>query len=255
MIILFVSILLSVLLFAVGVYFVVHGYRDFCSARLYNLSIASQVDSVGGVGISIICVAPKGVAAVVNLLGVTYPCSEVVVAVDRKSQANLVSQLKIRYALSGVQCEDVTVYRSTRYSFRRLVVIVAEKQKSNAQLVELSVQQAIFNYLFIVPSSAGLFPHSVGVVAEVIASQTDGQVDVISTMDRDVNLYSREALRRGVNSSSNSQKIHIAQPLLLDNFSVADNYLTIERSGYNFWDFLSLKIMKYRNKLLSLRKP
>ena len=48
MIILFVSILLSVLLFAVGVYFVVHGYRDFCSARLYNLSIASQVDSVGG---------------------------------------------------------------------------------------------------------------------------------------------------------------------------------------------------------------
>ena len=255
MMLLFVPILLSVMMLLIGLGYVVFCYKIFVRVRIDSLCLASQVDSVGGVEISMLCVSPEGVGVVVNLLSVEYPRSEVVVAVNRDEHLNLIAQLQIRYSLVGVQSQNVVVYRSGSCSCRRLVVVVSRSRCSREVLLELSAQHAAYNYLFVAPSTGGLLPYAIGVVADVIASESSGSVDVLTTLDRGVVVYSRQAWRGWCGGKRELAKIEILEPLVLDSFDVDKDYLLLERSRYNFLDFLSLNIMRYRNKLLSLVKP
>lgn len=255
MMLLVLFLLLFVTLIIVGLRFLLSRYKVFTDVRLQSLSIAPQVDSVGGVGISMLCVSVEGVSAVVNLLGTEYPYSEVVVAVNREKHQNLIALLQLRYSLTGVQYQDVIVYRSECCCFRRLVVVVAKTSCNTERLLEYSAEQAIYNYLLVVPSTAGLLPYAVGIVADAIAAQTYGRVDVVTTMDRGVVAYSRQSWKRRRDENCQLTTIEIKEPIVLDKFSQEDDGLLIERARYNFWDFLSLNIMRYRNKLLSLRKP
>ena len=74
-------------------------------------------------------------------------------------------------------------------------------------------------------------------------------------------MLSRSAWRRGIPFSLQSisvlqqNRIHINQIVTLDVESESGSEVMIERARYNFWDFLALNIMKYRKKLLSLKKP
>ena len=74
-------------------------------------------------------------------------------------------------------------------------------------------------------------------------------------------MLSRSAWRRGAQFSSQSisvlqqNRIHINQIITHDVESERGSDVMIERARYNFGDFLALNIMKYRKKLLSLKKP
>lgn len=255
MILLGILISIAVLLFVVACYYVLSRYRIFECVRLRALSVASRTDSVGGVGISMLCPSPESIATVVNLLGVTYPQSEVVVAVRRGERENFVAQLTIRYRLQSTNVGEVTVCRSKCCAFRRLVVVVAERDAENSHLLQLASQEAIYNYLLVVPSSGGVLPYSLGVIADAVAEQSAGRVNVVTTMDKGVVLYSRQAWQERDERKSATTKLHINEPIVLDCYSLEEHYLLLERARYNFWEFLSLNIMRYRNKLLSLRKP
>lgn len=261
MILVIVAISIAILLLIVAVAFVCRCYRIFLSTRLLGLSTASEVDSVGGVAISILCPSPEGIATVVNLLGVRYPCSEVVVAIDRRRHNNLLLQLKMRYSLVGLQCLDGELFRSYRCCFRRLVVVASDSSLGYDGLLDLAARNAMYDYLMAVPPSVRLIADSLGFIADSIASKIGDRVDIVTTSERSVVVLSRSAWRRGVPFSSQSisvlqqNRIHINQIITLDVESESGSDVMIERARYNFWDFLALNIMKYRKKLLSLKKP
>lgn len=254
-----VVILFLTSIFALGLW-IARTRRIFCRTRLCALSLAAESDSIGGVGISLLCPSPASAAVVVALLDTRYPLSEVVVAVDPEQQSNLLSQLKLRYSLLPCSAEGCVVYRSRLRTFRRLVVVVTSEKSLDSQC-DLAAQNALFDYLLRVPSDCRIFPFAVGRIAESLAAQPIGQVDVVTTAECGVTLLSRTEWReRGGFGAAlmhppTRRNIHIAEPLVFVDMAEKGQQLLVERSRYNFWDFLALNIMKYRNKLLSLRKP
>ena len=225
--------------------------QEFAQVRLLSLSTAADSDVVGGVGISLLVASPASLSAVVNLLDSRYPLSEVVVALNCEKQPNLLQQLKLRYALVACSVEGCTVYRSRERVYRRLVVVTTREK-------DLAAHNALFDYLLRVPADYQLFTFAVGRIAEVLASELSRGVDVVTTEQRGLYLLSRrEWLSCGgfgdEPQQSNSKIVHISEPLCLNN-SDKDYSLLVERSRYNFCDFLALKIMRYGNKLLSLIK-
>lgn len=254
MILIVAAVVFVLLLLCVSIVIVVSLYRVFGVVRLRGLSMASRVDSVGGVTISVLCPSAHDITVVVALLSTTYPQSEVVVALNRAKSSNLVAQLSIRYLLFGVAADGVTVYRSASCCYRRLVVVVSEKVVPESQLLEIASEQARYNYLLVMTPYGGLLPHSLGVIADRVAEYSATCVDVVE-IDSSVALYSRAAWQNCRDSAARLSKIRISEPIVLEGFDVDRNLELIERSQYNFWDFLSLNIMRYRNKLLSLRKP
>lgn len=256
-----VAISIALLLLIVAVVLICRCYKIFSATQFLGLSTASQTDCIGGVGISILSPLPEGIATVVNLLGVSYPASEVVVAINRVQQRNLLLQLKIRYSLIGFKSQEGEVYRSYRYCFRRLIVVASDSVLAREQLIDLAARNAIYDYLLAVPCSCHLFADSLGLIADSVASQTEGRVDMATTTDSDIVLLSRNAWRKNggfcaaLQSLQYGQKLHISQILTLNEKTQSEHSLIIERARYNFWDFLALNIMKFRNKLLSLKKP
>lgn len=232
--------------------------QEFAQVRLLSLSTAADSDVVGGVGISLLVASPASLSAMVNLLDSRYPLSEVVVALNCEKQPNLLQQLKLRYALVACSVEGCTVYRSRDRAYRRLVVVTTREKVDSAALYDLAAHNALFDYLLRVPADYQLFTFAVGRIAEVLASELSGGVDVVTTEQIGLYLLSRrEWLSRGgfgdEPQQSNSKIVHISEPLCLNN-SDKDYSLLVERSRYNFCDFLALKIMRYGNKLLSLIK-
>ena len=236
---------------------VVRVRRLFCTARMLSLSMASRSDSVGGVGISILVASPINIGVVISLLDSEYPLSEVVVALNGEQHKNLLSQLKIRYSLgqcSGVGC---AIYRSRSRCYRRLVVVVACGITDREMLLDLAARNALYNYLLTAPSQCSLFPFAVGRMAEMIGEQPTASVDCITTTERELTLLSREKWRSGVGHGATQQDmaiIHISEPMMFREPLKREDSLIVERSRYNFWDFLVLVIMKYQKKVLSLRK-
>ena len=234
-------------------------YRIFCRVRLYSLSTASKSDAVGGVGISILCPQPQGIDTVGGLLRSSYPLSEVVVALDVARQRNLFLQLKLRYSLIIYMEDGVTIYRSSRCCFRRLVVVVGERIAKQGELLELAARSSMYDYMLSVPSDCRLCASSVGHIVDVIASQRERSVDMVTTSERGIMLLSRRLWRQqgGFYENRGAKRgegvLHIYEPLICYPTSDRGQSLLVERAEYNFWAFLSLNIMKYRNKLLSLR--
>ena len=261
MILVIVAISIAILLLIVAVIFVCRCYRIFLTTRLLGLSTASEVDSVGGVSISILCPSPESITTVVDLLGVRYPRSEVVVAIDRRQHNNLLLQLKMRYSLVGVQCLDGEIFRSYRCCFRRLVVVACDSGLGYDGLLDLAAKNAMYDYLLAVPPSTRLVADSLGFIADSIASKIGDRVEMVTTSERDIVMLSRSAWRRGVPFCSQSKivsqqnRIHLCQIITIDTKSESSRNVMIERARYNFWDFLALNIMKYRKNLLSLKKP
>ena len=249
-------VLLSILL----IYKILRLRELFGRMRLVSLSTAADCDSVGGVGISVLVASPAGVSVVVNLLDSRYPLSEVVVALNEVKSCNLLAQLKIRYALMACSSAQCVVYRSRDRAFRRLVVVVAREECDREQLYDLAASNALFEYLLRVPDRCYLFATAVGRVAEVLAAEVSKGTDVVTTQESGLILLSRrEWLARGGFAASEGgvavgKVVYIAEPLALCRQMENDDYMLIERSRYNFWDFLALYIMKSGNKLLSLVK-
>ena len=237
--------------------FVTQRYKAFTRARLSALSIAAQTDSVGSIGISILCPAPTNITTVVNLLDSTYPNTEVVIALNSLSQRNLLSQLAIRYSLQPVYISEVCVYRSNRAIFRRLVVVSSEQVRGKEHLANLAAHHALYHHLLLLRSELMLLPYAIGRIADAISSDSGD----IAIMDSNIYLTTRQQWRKQGyifnTKPPKKSKISniISEPLLFDSHTIAKRSAIIERSRYNFWDFLSLNIMKYRNKLLSLKKP
>ena len=229
--------------------------------RISSLSTASESDAVGGVGISIVCASPTSVAVVVSLLDSRYPLSEVVVAIDSVKHSNLLQQLKIRYALAPYQQGDCEVHRSRDRAFRRLVVVAKSGETTDTELLyDLAARNALFDNLLRVPPSGRLFHFAVGKFAELIASERAASVEIITTDERGVYLLSRRVWRScggyaKVDAKSLQNRLHIAEPLGFGGPTAKGYALLVERSRYNFFDFLALNIMRYGNKLLSLVKP
>lgn len=237
--------------------FVTKHYKAFTRARLSALSIAAQTDSVGSIGISILCPAPTSITTVVNLLDSTYPNTEVVIALNSLSQRNLLSQLAIRYSLQPVYISEVCVYRSNRAIFRRLVVVSSEQVKHKEHLANLAAHHALYHHLLLLRSEFKLLPYAIGRIADAISSDSG---EIVIT-DCNITLTTRHQWRKQgyifdtkPTKRTNASNI-ISEPLLFDSHTITKRSVIIERSRYNFWDFLSLNIMKYRNKLLSLKKP
>ena len=203
----------------------------FLQHRLASVSSASDIDAIGCIGISILCSDPVNISVVVGLLATRYPLSEVVVVIDSASHPDLLAQLILRYSLR-LNCEHAhNTFRSTQLCYRRLVVI-----------------------------DCGLFPYAAGRFVQTIASMPTGRVDAITTSEKNTLLISR-ALWIDKGSFKDIDKhltgcftLHLCEPLEFTPILGKEHYELIERSGYNFSDFLALNIMKSANKLLSLRK-
>ena len=255
-----VAITIFSLLLILLIYKLIEWRREFLSVRISSLSTASESDAVGGVGISIVCASPTSVAVVVSLLDSRYPLSEVVVAIDSVKHSNLLQQLKIRYALAPYQQGDCEVYRSRDRAFRRLVVVAKSGEADTELLYDLAARNALFDNLLRVPPSGRLFHFAVGKFAELIASERAASVEIITTAERGVYLLSRRVWRScggyaKVDAKSLQNRLHIAEPLGFGGPTAKGYALLVERSRYNFFDFLALNIMRYGNKLLSLVKP
>lgn len=250
---LFCALAVAVILFTLRVYHI------FCRVRLAALSIASKADAVGGVGVSVLCTMPRGVDTVVGLLGSLYPMSEVVVVMDRVRQSNLFQQLRLRYSLVGAVADSPSVYRSQRGCYRRLVVVLTEGMSREAML-DAAARNAIYDYLLSAPEEGTLCRSTVGHIADTIAAQS-GALDVVTTSDRGVVIVSRAKWRKcgGFGALGRGERgdgvVHMAEPMVCYSTTERGQTVVIERAEYNFWGFLSLFIMKYRNKLLSLKKP
>ena len=104
-------------------------------------------------------------------------------------------------------------------------------------------------------------PFAVGKVAEKIASVSAAEVDIITTAEVGVSVWSRRCwllcggFGGSVPKGHNLKKMSIFEPLAMRGELDRDYSLLVERSRYNFWDYFALKIMKNGNKLLSLIKP
>lgn len=246
-----------VVLTAVAMVWVVRMRRLFCVVRLKSLSMASRSDSVGGVGVSLLLPSPVSVEVVISLLDSEYPLSEVVVAIDGERQKNLLSQLKIRYSLAECSGERCNVYRSRNRCYRRLVVVVVQGITDRESLLDAAAQNALYDYLLATPSSAFLLPFAVGRMAEEIGERPTASVDCITTTDSQLLLLSRRKWRAqgGFSLPGDVERCHIAEPLIFHEPLQKGDSLTIERSRYNFGDFLALVIMKYQKKVLPLQKP
>lgn len=234
--------------------------RDFHYTRIASLSTASESDTIGGVGVSILCASPKHCAIITSLLDSTYPTCEVIVAISSKKQHNLVAQIELRYSLVSHNKGDIEIYKSENSSLSRLTVIVFHMLASRDKMLNMAAKYATFDYLLCVPSESYLLPFAVGRVAVAIAATNVGCVDRITTSERGVFAVSKkEWIKNGgatVTRHPKSRKtVHIAEYLTIDDTIQNAHYVLIERSRYNFLDFLALKIMKYRNKVLSLIKP
>ena len=257
MIVAILAIFAAVVIITTTTIFVAKLYKAFTRARLSALSIAAQTDSVGSVGISILCPAPTNIKTVINLLDSNYPNTEIVIALNKLSHRNLLSQLAIRYSLRPAYISDQCVYRSSRAAFRRLVVVASEYTLSKEQLADIAATHALYHHLLIIHSEYRLLPYAIGIIADAISSDR-GEVAI---MDSDITLITRHQWRKQDNlcNSKHQKRVKtaniISEPLLFDNNTIIHKAVAIERSRYNFWDFLSLNIMKYRNKLLSLKKP
>ena len=228
----------------------------FHRMRVTALSMAAQSDAVGGVGITIISVSPTDIGQVVNLLGSRYPLSEVVVVLNERVHSNLLAQLKIRYALVSCAVDGCRVFRSRNRLFRRLVVVATAEDVDRDRLADIGAANGLYDYLLRVPSSCRLFDLSVGRIAEAVAAV--GGVDRVTTSERGVELISRKRWReRGGfvavgEGGDSSATLHIAEPLAYGAMVEKGHSMVVERSRYNFWDFLALNVMKSGNKLLSL---
>lgn len=255
------TILIAFILFVVLLvgYWLTYIYRTFVRARLFALSAVSDIDVVGGIGISLLSPSPININTVVGLLDSRYPQSEVIVMLDSTKRPNMLEQLKIRYMLSQTLADNV-VYRSRRYIYSRLLVVDVAGINDLRQQLDIAAKYASFDYLFVIPSSSRLLPYAVGRVAEAIASQNMSKVDRIEVGEDGVEIVSRVELRKSGGFASKSgylkrsRSICIAEPLIVEKVAENSHCLLIERSRYNFWDFLAFKIMKYKNKLLSLKK-
>ena len=248
------------LLLILLIYKLLEWRREFLNVRLASLSTAAEGDAVGGVGVSIVCASPTSASVVVSLLDSRYPLSEVVVAIDSVNHSNLLQQLKIRYALAPYQQGDCEVYRSRDRAFRRLVVVAKSGEIDTELLYDLAARNALFDNLLRVPPSGRLFHFAVGKFAELIASERAASVEIITTAERGVYLLSRRVWRScggyaKVDAKSLQNRLHIAEPLGFGGPTAKGYALLVERSRYNFFDFLALNIMRYGNKLLSLVKP
>lgn len=239
---------------------IVETKHEFEDVRLTSLSMAAESDVVGGVGISMLVASPRSISVVVNLLDSRYSLSEVVVALDGERQNNLLQHLKIRYSLVSCISEGCVVYRSRSRIYRRLVVVVGQGVE-DAELYDFAAKSALFDYLMRVPSNCFLMPFAVGKVAEKIASVSAAEVDIITTAEVGVSVWSRRCwlLCGGFGGRApkghNLKKMNIFEPLAMRGELDRDYSLLVERSRYNFWDYFALKIMKSGNKLLSLIKP
>ena len=260
MVVLILALALFCALMVAAVVFTMRAYHIFCRVRLSALSIASRADVVGGVGVSVLCPQPQGIATVVGLLDTLYPRSEVVVVLDRVRQGNLFQQLRLRYTLAPKVPDGQSVNRSQRCCYRRLVVVLSDGA-SRAAMLDLAARNAIYDYLLSAPEQGSLCPTTVGHIADTIASQSRAQVDVVTTAERGVVVLSRDKWRKcgGFGALSNVEgsegMVHMAEPLVCYSTTERGQTVVTERAEYNFWGFLSLNIMKYRNKLLSLKKP
>ena len=231
----------------------------FLQHRLASVSSASDIDAIGCIGISILCSDPVNISVVVGLLATRYPLSEVVVVIDSASHPDLLAQLILRYSLR-LNCEHAhNTFRSTQLCYRRLVVI-DHKSCNNDIRADIAAQHASHNYLLRVSSDCGLFPYAAGRFVQTIASIPTGRVDAITTSEKNTLLISR-ALWIDKGSFKDIDKhltgcftLHLCEPLEFTPILGKEHYELIERSGYNFSDFLALNIMKSANKLLSLRK-
>jgi hypothetical protein len=140
-------------------------------------------------------------------------------------------------------------------------VVASDSSLGYDGLLDLAARNAMYDYLMAVAPSARLVADSLGFIADSIASKIGDRVDIVTTSERGVVVLSRSAWRRGVPFSSQSirvlqqNRIHINQIITLDVESESGSDVMFERARYNFWDFLALNIMKYRKKLLSLKKP
>lgn len=261
MIIAIFAVTLFTLLTLGVVLWVLHIRDIFLTSRLLGLSTAIRSDSVGGVGISILCPSPTNIDVVVNRLDSLYPLSEVVVVVDSGRQSNLLSQLKIHYQLTLRSAEGCEIYRSRNRCYSRLVVVVTDSCNDAASLYDLAAANALFDYLLCTPSNGYLFPFAVGRIAEMVATEPLCKVDYLTTSDSSLYLVSRAKWREYgdfntlLSACKTTTPLHIAEPLMLQDISEKDYSLLIERSRYNFWDFLALNIMKSRKKVLPLQKP
>ncbi len=137
------------------------------------------------------------------------------------------------------------------------MVVVACGVTDREMLLDLAARNALYNYLLTAPSQCSLFPFAVGRMAEMIGEQPTASVDCITTTERELTLLSREKWRSGVGYGAARQDmatIHISEPMMFREPLKREDSLIVERSRYNFWDFLVLVIMKYQKKVLSLRK-
>ena len=232
----------------------------FFQHRLASISSASEIDAVGGVGISILCPDPANISVVVNLLATRYPLSEVVVVINSVAHPDLLAQLILRYSLKPTRSQPHNTFRSTKLCYRRLVVINLDGIGNSNLRADIAAQHSCYNYLLRVNSDCGLFPYAAGRFAQAIASIPVGKVEAITTSEKSTLLISRalwseeggfEEIEKRL---SGRFSLHIAEPLEITPILEKEHYEVIERSRYNFSDFLALNIMKSANKLLSLRK-
>lgn len=242
------------------VMFVIKCYKDFQDMRTFTLSTASECGTIGGAGISILCVSPKRCAVVTSLLDTTYPTSEVVVVINPDKQCNLMAQLEIRYSLFCLNSGDIRLYKSESASLERLTVVAVAKSLGYRQMLDIAAKIAKFDYLFCASPDSYLMPYAVGCIVEYIATENIGQIDRVTTEDKEVFAVSKRAWSANGGFAStrhptSRNSAHIAETLTIDDMAENTHCVLFERARYNFPDFLALKIMKYRNKVLSLVKP
>lgn len=252
-----VVIMALALTFVLG-YAVARLYTHFCRTRILALSVALESDAVGGIGVSVICPNPCSMDVVIALLDTLYPRTEIIVALSNATTSPLFAQLVQRYSL---QSADGQRFYSDIRLFSQLVVVDVYGETEQYAVADIAAKYARYNYLLRVPSRACLLPFAVGRMVAAIASEPIQGVEMVTTTDRDIELLSRDywAHFTGFGEVKRHPKscrcLHIAEPLALPFAAAHTHTVIVERSRYNFLDYFAFNIMKYRNKLLSLRKP
>ena len=161
-----------------------------------------RCDSVGNIGISIICSGVDCMAQIENLASPEYENFEVVLCLDSDTSLRRMRNIIDRYALFRVALPSRSelpvvgvraIYRSRRGAIRRMTLI-DKRFTSHEDALDAAVNVASFDYVMAVGRNEYLYPDSLDMLAAQIGEHEACSVDMLECTTSGGRLFLRDAI-------------------------------------------------------------
>ncbi len=170
--------------------------------RLIAAVSAMRCDSVGNIGISIICSGVDCMAQIENLASHEYESFEVILCLDSDTSLRRMRNIIDRYALFKVALPSRSelpvvgvraIYRSRRGAIRRMTLI-DKRFTSHEDALDAAVNVASFDYVMAVGRNEYLYPDSIDMLAAQIGEHDACSVDMLECTTSGGRLFLRDAI-------------------------------------------------------------